>query len=595
MLGDIDLSAFSTLGLVDDNDDELMTEEEDDPDLLAEYMALESGKMTLEDEVKALKLSAVNLKRAGDTTGAIAKLREAKVLAAKAEQQESVEMPAMEALSEVVLPGEENVQCSLSENDEMLLAKELGGMPKNEVGHRRSLKEEALERKRKGDVQGALELMRRAKAIEASAAVLQNVEEIQRCGYEAEWHAFRSAVNGALQDCVRDGKKAVQDGDRAAAARAAQRGKQLKAMLQSPIDASSPPPKWQRADVIEERRVINENVEAGIVVIRFEDLSLVCNPNGGDHMPTRCRPRVRLEIGDGASIFAEAEPLELDASRMPVLVAPSTELGLALDQKAVANSQLCKMRIANDSHTKRAIEAAKRAVTKLARAKLYIELWVSGSSAGGLSSLFSRRELLAFSAKTTLEPLIDRANHSRPLKLRRHEDPLPALRAASLVLHLSLREPLRDPLVQRTVVRRDIHVELPVADNEKAPLPAATVAADQNLPPDAEREDPHGPTLLFSDKVLDYELSLITSTSTDLATTARKLSLQTAKDLLESEVSSGKLTPKAYAERIKARLAKDKILALWLGKQSGRNADAARVLKRIKLTQEELAELAEYM
>lgn len=594
MIGDIDISAISTLGLVDENDDAIITDEVDDPDVLAEYAALESGRMTLDAEVKALKVSAVQLKRAGDATGAIAKLREAKALEARADKQELVEMPAMEALSEVVLPGDEDLSC-LSEDDERLLAKELGGISKKDTGDGRSLKLEALERKRKGDVQGALELMRRSKVIEAGATALKKIEVIQRCGYEAEWRGFRSAVNGALHDCVRDGKKAAQDGDRAAAARAAQRGKQLKAMLQSPVDTSAPPPKWHRADVIEERRVIDENVEAGIVVIRFEDLSLVCDPSGGASMPARCRPRVRLELGDGVSIFAETEPVDLDASRMPVLVAPSTELGLVLDKKALANSQLCKMRVANDSHTKRAIEAAKRAMTKLARAKLYVELWVSGSSAGGLSGLFSRREILAFTAKTTLEPLIDRAYHSRALKLRRHEDPVPTLRAASLVLHLSLREPLRDPLVQRIVVRRDINVELPAADNEKAPLRAAAVAAHQNVPPPIERDDPHGPTLLLSDKVLDHELSLVTATSADLAATARKLSLQTAKDLLESEVNSGNLTPEAYAERIKARLARDKVLALWLGKQSGRKSDAARVLKRIKLAQEELAELAAYM
>jgi len=111
-------------------------------------------------------------------------------------------------------------------------------------------------------------------------------------------------------------------------------------------------------------------------------------------------------------------------------------------------------------------------------------------------------------------------------------------------------------------------------------------------PPAAECKDPHAPTLLLSDRVLEHEIALADAAvkDNDLAATARRLALATAHQLLVAEVESQKLTPAVYAQRIAQRRQADVVLATWL-QANDRPHDALRVRKRAALMGDELAEL----
>lgn len=556
MLSAAEIEAMGKLGLgLDDDDDVEIDEEflEDDEELLAEYATLQDAPQpSAEERVKTLKEEALQLKRSGDTAGAVAKMREARTI--------ELEMPAMEALSEVALPS------TVEEKEEVCF----------DVVE--ATKRKAIALKKSGDVQGAIALMRKAKALETGTAQLERVEQVK---YQKEWKEFRRAAEAALADCVRDGRASLKKGDRRSAERATLRGKELKSMLQSATDDSQPPPDWRKADVTESRVFVDETVPEGIILVEMSTLTFHHHES---IIPTRFRVKAKVAQVDGHVREAETDALDFPPSSEEKIV-----LRIDLGSKIVQESRLCK---------KEGSASAKRAMARLGRAKLYLEVWAWGANGNFVANIFARKESLAFKARVSMEALLDDSSHSEHVKLRKVADsPHDGLRSAKLDLRLALREPFRSHKLKTTVVRHDIEILglLPSPPSTTQGNFSSSSSAASTKPPDSECADPHAPTLLMSDKVLDFELSLVADNTGDLASNARRLAIDTAKQLLQAEVDSGKLSPSAYAERVKLRLDADKVLALWLGRQPDRSQDALRVMKRIKLAQTELEELKDYL
>ena len=118
-----------------------------------------------------------------------------------------------------------------------------------------------------------------------------------------------------------------------------------------------------------------------------------------------------------------------------------------------------------------------------------------------------------------------------------------------------------------------------------APVPAAVAAAFSTLT-DQEKKDPLSVQLLFGEAVLSAELETAKAANDDL----RVMMIEGAQSVLEMQVGSGQLSGPGYLQKVEERNAKDKILCRWLA-QNGRKVEAARVLKRTKLMDTEIANM----
>jgi len=74
------------------------------------------------------------------------------------------------------------------------------------------------------------------------------------------------------------------------------------------------------------------------------------------------------------------------------------------------------------------------------------------------------------------------------------------------------------------------------------------------------------------------------------AAECKKESLELRKELLEAEVSSGRLQMGTYLERLRAAIVEEKKMAMAF-KAQGKTRDAVHSLKRAKLMTEEIAEV----
>ena len=194
------------------------------------------------------------------------------------------------------------------------------------------------------------------------------------------------------------------------------------------------------------------------------------------------------------------------------------------------------------------------------------------------------------SRNTHVEPYPEYGWDSTQVRL---EDGAPdafARHGAAVDFTLSLREPLRDPIVAASPGRRDVAID--ASTWPVAPVGTPAAAAARAPPPAAEVADPHGAAYLVSDAVLDAALARHDRAgSTALDVVATRLALATAQQLLHAAVAAGDLTVRAYAARVADRRDADRALARHLA-GLGQKSDASRVLERCAIADAELAEMA---
>lgn len=112
---------------------------------------------------------------------------------------------------------------------------------------------------------------------------------------------------------------------------------------------------------------------------------------------------------------------------------------------------------------------------------------------------------------------------------------------------------------------------------------------------EAEKEDPFNVNLLMSNDVLEAEIEscqaeLKTAKSEDdrQEINLRLMLLTGRLSVLVSQVQSGKITLPQYVEALNARIAQDKVLAVYCSKND-RKPEALRLMKRIKIMETEVA------
>jgi hypothetical protein len=132
------------------------------------------------------------------------------------------------------------------------------------------------------------------------------------------------------------------------------------------------------------------------------------------------------------------------------------------------------------------------------------------------------------------------------------------------------------------------------------PTPAASSSgasssankANGSILTESEKSDPLAPEHIDSNNVLESELALYDAAGPSAALepteAARRSMLELKLRCLEGAVSGGELELPEYCQILSDRLQRDRVLAVWL-KGEGRVKEAVRVLKRVKLMEEELA------
>jgi hypothetical protein len=116
--------------------------------------------------------------------------------------------------------------------------------------------------------------------------------------------------------------------------------------------------------------------------------------------------------------------------------------------------------------------------------------------------------------------------------------------------------------------------------------------ANGSILTESEKSDPLAPEHIDSNNVLESELALYDAAGPSAALepteAARRSMLELKLRCLEGAVSGGELELPEYCQILSDRLQRDRVLAVWL-KGEGRVKEAVRVLKRVKLMEEELA------
>ncbi|KAG9403539.1 hypothetical protein AC1031_006180 [Aphanomyces cochlioides] len=166
-------------------------------------------------------------------------------------------------------------------------------------------------------------------------------------------------------------------------------------------------------------------------------------------------------------------------------------------------------------------------------------------------------------------------------------------------IRLRLQIPLRDkefrPMKTTTFV---VDSYPPLEDDAPALPPPRVQVPSPPVPPVAsgdistDQEDPHDVELLVSYDVICEEMEKLSKKleiePKQEVVVDRYESLALKKQLLEIDMQSGKLTLDVYLERLRARIVLDNALARALF-QKGLKMDAARVLHRVKVMEQEIA------
>ncbi|KAJ1457752.1 hypothetical protein M885DRAFT_615173 [Pelagophyceae sp. CCMP2097] len=470
-----------------------------------------------------------------------------------------------------------------------------------------ALKQEALALKKAGDLDGALKALRKAKALERGEAfekdvsvALDRVAQVVKPHAE-RWLALAEALQAATKAAAAEAKRLVLRGDRETANDVTQRARELRTMFDAATmragsgERAPPCPGWSNTTVVSRERVVDADVPAECVCVEVRGVSVALSTENRSKWPKHAQVRWELtgvtkELVKGQTAVV---PLVPSADGKSVLEAAfSSMTRVALDPKLVDASARSRR---GDALTKddRAV------LQKLdGRGKLAVEVELTFAS-----GLFRRRAPEVLRLRAPLDALaaantLATADVGTRLK-GDAEDSIVQRRAAQasrVDCALRLREPLKSAEFAECGRRAD--VDVPDYDFATAPLPAAVAppaaapppaAKAVRAPPAAEQLDPHAPALCVSDKVLEHELAAC-GAGDDLATSMRRLALETAAAILVGDVQSGKLTMEAHAARVRSRRGADVVLATWLRHQA-RTDDALRVLQRIKLADAELAEL----
>ncbi|EGZ05807.1 hypothetical protein PHYSODRAFT_532802 [Phytophthora sojae] len=156
---------------------------------------------------------------------------------------------------------------------------------------------------------------------------------------------------------------------------------------------------------------------------------------------------------------------------------------------------------------------------------------------------------------------------------------------------LQMRRPLKERETRLETVEELVigdYVEPVASSSNHVPMPS-----DQVAPPPASLDDPHHVDLIVSYDVMNEELEKLGAKLPSLTGPAaielsdRHDSLTLKKQLLEIEMQTGKLTLEMYVERLHSRISADRVLVSQL-LASNRRLDAARVLHRVKIMEKEL-------
>ncbi|KAG6618974.1 Coiled-coil and C2 domain-containing protein 1B [Phytophthora cinnamomi] len=144
-----------------------------------------------------------------------------------------------------------------------------------------------------------------------------------------------------------------------------------------------------------------------------------------------------------------------------------------------------------------------------------------------------------------------------------------------------------------SVALEETHININAERIAPTPAPTNQAKEDQGSFLTASLDDPHHVDLIVSYDVINEELEKLGAKLPSLTGPAaielsdRYDSLALKKQLLEIEMQTGKLTLDMYVKRLHTRISADRVLISQL-LASNRRLDAARVLHRVKLMEKEL-------
>ncbi|OWZ03344.1 hypothetical protein PHMEG_00024943 [Phytophthora megakarya] len=424
-------------------------------------------------------------------------------------------------------------------------------------------KQTALALKRKGDVQGALESMRRAKQIQHLIDLKQQAIEIPTTTLNSTENSARAAKYQEIEQLL------VEFGNRAMTtakenlsvnrekasewlAKRKRYGADLEKLRQMRQNPLQQPPSYEIVKA-------SHQVEFELPSIR------------DDHINVSVRSVNGLSQVAGKSVFVKF-----------CLNFPSATPHSGETVEFTINS--------NASFTTEVPSSQKGFIFKLARSrgtmrlfeikKAIFEVWKPGT-------LFRNPELVA-RAYQELAPLLTccEINTHIPF-LGSNRKPCGGDIEIAIQMHRPLKEKeFRLETVEELVIG-DYREPVTSTSEHIPPMPnkpaLTTVALD----------DPHHVDLIISYDVINEELEKVgaklhsLSGPTALEWNDRYDSLALKKQLLEIEMQTGKLTLDMYIERLHKRIAEDRVLMSQL-LVANRRLDAARVLHRIKVMEKEL-------
>ncbi|ETL85299.1 hypothetical protein L917_15092 [Phytophthora nicotianae] len=455
-------------------------------------------------------------------------------------------------------------------------------------------KQSALSLKRKGDIQGALESMRRAKQI-------QNLIDLKQHASENPAATLGSAQNSATTAKFQELEQLLVDfGNRAMTlakenlsinrekasewlAKRKHYGAELEKLRQSRQNPLQLPPRYEIVKTSRQVEYELPFIADDLVKVSVKSVSGLSQVAGKSVFVKFCLNFPSTTPHEGQTAEFQINPNAPFATKIS---SGQTEF---------------VFKLARSRGTMRLFEI-KKAV---------FEVWKSGT-------LFRNPELVARTYQE-LTPLLTCCEINTQLPfLGSNRKPC----GGDIEVAIQMRRPLKEKEFRQEAVEDLVigdypepmvstseHLTMPSVTLEPSPTEANSLSSknaapnsdssrsmmkeDQPASTTAELDDPHHLDLIVSYDVINEELEKVGTKLPSLTGPAtielndRYDSLALKKQLLEIEMQTGKLTLEMYVERLHKRIAEDRILMSKL-LSSNRRLDAARVLHRIKIMEKEL-------
>ncbi|KAK1947720.1 Coiled-coil and C2 domain-containing protein 1B [Phytophthora citrophthora] len=454
-------------------------------------------------------------------------------------------------------------------------------------------RETALSLKRKGDIQGALESMRRAKQIQNLIDLKQQASGMttsiggleQNSARTAQFHELEQLLVEFGNQAMTQAKESLSVNREKASEWLAKRKKygiELEKLRQMRQNPSQLPPRYE---IVRSSR----QVEFELPFIADDRIKVSVKSVNGLSQAAGKSVFVKFCLNFPSATPHEGQTPEFqinsNASFVTKLPSKQAEFGFKL---------------ARSRGTMRLFEIK----------KAIFEVWKPGT-------LFRNPELVA-RAYQELTPLLTCCEINTHLPfLGSNRKPC----GGDIEVAIQMRRPLKEREHRQETVEELVIGDYPepaTASSDHPPMPtvalnpppvskqspskAATPRSDSSISPTHQENpasttaavnDPHHVDLIISYDVITEELEKVGAKLPSLTGPAsielsdRYDSLALKKQLLEIEMQTGKLTLDMYVERLHERIAEDRVLISHL-LASNRRLDAARVLHRIKIMEKEL-------